>query len=63
MAVDDVSLKIRPRYVTLSVLPPDEVDYFESSTAADAGDVRFMSSSAVVTMVGACANAAASCSP
>jgi hypothetical protein len=26
----------------LPVLPPDEVDYFESLTAADAGDVRFV---------------------
>jgi hypothetical protein len=51
------------RYVTLSVLPPDEVDYFESSTAAGSSDVRFVSSSAAVTMVGAYANAAASCSP
>jgi hypothetical protein len=63
MAVDDTSLKIRPQYVTLPVLPPDEVDYFESSTAAGASDVRFMSSSAAVTMVGACVNATASCSP
>jgi hypothetical protein len=56
------ALKSGLRYVTLLVLPPGEVDYFESSMAAGAG-VRFVSSSAVVTMVGACANATASCSP
>jgi len=28
--------------VTLLVLPPNEVDYFESSTGAGAGDVMFV---------------------
>ena len=28
--------------MTLPVLPPDEVDYFDSSTAAGAGDVKFV---------------------
>ena len=42
MAVDDASLKLRPPVRDMPVLPPDEVDYFESSSAAGAGDVRFV---------------------
>ena len=42
MAVDDASLKLWPPVRDTPVLPPDEVHCFESSTAAGAGDVRFV---------------------